>query len=25
VHPEEVAAHLREMPGVRDVRVMGVP
>jgi long-chain acyl-CoA synthetase len=25
VHPEEVALHLREMPGVRDVRVVGVP
>jgi acyl-CoA synthetase (AMP-forming)/AMP-acid ligase II len=25
VHPEEVAVHLRDMPGVRDVRVMGVP
>jgi acyl-CoA synthetase (AMP-forming)/AMP-acid ligase II len=25
VHPEEVALHLREMPGVRDARVIGVP
>jgi len=25
VHPDEVALHLREMPGVRDVRVAGAP
>jgi acyl-CoA synthetase (AMP-forming)/AMP-acid ligase II len=25
VHPDEVALHLREMPGVRDVRVLGAP
>jgi acyl-CoA synthetase (AMP-forming)/AMP-acid ligase II len=25
VHPEEVAVHLRAMPGVRDVRVVGAP
>ena len=25
VHPDEVALHLREMPGIRDVRVLGAP
>jgi long-chain acyl-CoA synthetase len=25
VHPDEVALQLREMPGVRDVRVLGAP
>ena len=25
VHPDEVALHLREMPGIRDIRVLGAP